>query len=118
MKFKLFLGYLGNGVTVCNSAIEEYGDYKKIAHISSTGHIKWYVDYHKYVPEEDLERIFKVADKERLSWEEWFNKKTKMAQYMFLLDKVKLSDFIKVTQMDCDVDEKIRFLKKQYLNQH
>lgn len=33
--FKLFLGCLGNGVTVCNSAVMEYGDFKKVAHISN-----------------------------------------------------------------------------------
>ena len=33
--FKLFLGCLGNGVTVCNSAVMEYGDFKKVDHISN-----------------------------------------------------------------------------------
>lgn len=28
-KFELFYGYLGNGTTVCNKAVEENGDYKK-----------------------------------------------------------------------------------------
>lgn len=31
--FKLFLGCLGNGVTVCNSAVMEDGDFKMVAHI-------------------------------------------------------------------------------------
>ena len=35
--FKLFLGCLGNGVTVCNSAVMEDGDFKKVAHISGLG---------------------------------------------------------------------------------
>ena len=33
--FKLFLGCLGNGVTVCNSAVMEDGDFKMVAHIST-----------------------------------------------------------------------------------
>ena len=33
--FKLFLGCLGNGVTVCNSAVMEDGDFKMVAHISN-----------------------------------------------------------------------------------
>lgn len=41
--FKLFMGELGNGVTVCNSAVMEHGDYKQIAHISPAGNIKYYV---------------------------------------------------------------------------
>ena len=35
--FKLWMGCLGNGITVCNSAVEESGDYKHIAHISNNG---------------------------------------------------------------------------------
>ena len=41
--FKLFLGCLGNGVTVCNSAVMEDGDFKMVAHISNEGKITWYV---------------------------------------------------------------------------
>lgn len=37
--FKLFLGCLGNGVTVCNSAVMEGGDFKMVAHISNEGKI-------------------------------------------------------------------------------
>lgn len=36
-KFELFMCCLGNGVTVCNKAVMEYGDYKHIAHISDSG---------------------------------------------------------------------------------
>ena len=42
-KFELFYGCLGNGTTVCNKAVEENGDYKKIAHISEGGNIRLYV---------------------------------------------------------------------------
>ena len=41
--FELFMGYLGNGCTVCNSAVQVNGDYKRIAHISPAGNITWYV---------------------------------------------------------------------------
>ena len=53
-KFELFMGCLGNGITVCNKAVQENGDYKKIAHIGETGKIKWYVDPASYVPGNDL----------------------------------------------------------------
>ena len=39
-KFELFCGCLGNGTTVCNKAVTENGDYKKIAHISEGGNIR------------------------------------------------------------------------------
>lgn len=37
--FKLWMGCLGNGITVCNSAVESNGEYKYIAHISNNGKI-------------------------------------------------------------------------------
>lgn len=40
-KFKLFMGHLGNGITVCNKAVQEHGDYKVIAHIAECGKITW-----------------------------------------------------------------------------
>ena len=46
--FKLFLGCLGNGVTVCNSAVMEDGDFKMVAHISNEGKITWYVEPRLY----------------------------------------------------------------------
>lgn len=40
-KFELFMGCLGNEITVCNKAVEENGDYKIIAHIANCGKITW-----------------------------------------------------------------------------
>lgn len=59
--FELFMGCLGNGLTVCNKAVEEHGDYKQIAHISPTGNIKWYIPVES-VPGPDLLRIEHTAD--------------------------------------------------------
>lgn len=42
-KFELWFGCLGNGTTVCNKAVEENGDYKKIAHISEGGETSGYM---------------------------------------------------------------------------
>lgn len=42
MEYDLFFGCLGNGMTVCNKAVEEHGDYKKIAHISHDRKITFY----------------------------------------------------------------------------
>ena len=60
-KFELFMGCLGNGVTVCNKAIEEHGDYKQIAHISNGGKIKWYIPVDS-IPGPALLRIEHTAD--------------------------------------------------------
>lgn len=59
--FELFMGCLGNGVTVCNKAVEEHGDYQQIAHISPAGNIKWYIPVSS-VPGPALLRIEHTAD--------------------------------------------------------
>lgn len=63
-KFDLFIGYLGNGATVCNSAVYENGDYKYIAHISPAGNIKLYVTA-DYIPPEDMQRIEETAERHK-----------------------------------------------------
>ena len=60
-KFELFMGSLGNGLTVCNKAVMEHGDYKQIAHISPAGNIKWYIPVES-VPGDALLRIEHTAD--------------------------------------------------------
>lgn len=67
-EFELFIGYLGNGATVCNKAVMESGDYKTVAHISPAGHIKLYVDS-KYIPKEDMDKINAVATRHRQEME-------------------------------------------------
>lgn len=61
-KFELFLGCFGNGITVCNKAVTENGDYKIIAHIRETGKIKWYVNPTSYVPGNALLKIEHTAN--------------------------------------------------------
>ena len=60
-KFELFMGSLGNGLTVCNKTVMEHGDYKQIAHISPAGNIKWYIPVES-VPGDALLRIEHTAD--------------------------------------------------------
>ena len=59
--FELFIGSLGNGLTVCNKAVTEHGDYKQIAHISNGGKIKWYIPVTS-IPGPALLRIEHTAD--------------------------------------------------------
>lgn len=70
--FKLFLGCLGNGVTVCNSAVMENGDFKMVAHISNEGKITWYVG-EDYPPADALASIRACAEQERAKYETWLN---------------------------------------------
>ena len=63
-EFELFIGYLGNGATVCNKAKQENGDYKTIAHITVAGNIKLYVKP-DYIPSDAMKRIEETAKHHR-----------------------------------------------------
>ncbi len=60
--FNIGMGYLGNGLTVWNRAVEENGDYQTIAHISSEGEIRYYVDG---LPDDVVSRIEQAAAREQ-----------------------------------------------------
>ena len=60
--FDIGMGYLGNGLTVWNRAVEENGDYQNIAHISSEGEIRYYVDG---LPEDVITQIERAAEQEK-----------------------------------------------------
>lgn len=59
--FNIGMGYLGNGLTVWNRAVEENGDYQTIAHISSEGEIRYHVDG---LPDDVVSRIEQAAARE------------------------------------------------------
>lgn len=63
-KFELFAGCLGNGITFSNKAVMEHGDYKKIAHVSDSGKITWYVKPAN-IPADARQRIEQEADRKR-----------------------------------------------------
>ena len=60
--FDIGMGYLGNGLTVWNKAVEENGDYQTIAHISDEGKIRYYVDG---LPDDVVARIEQAAAREQ-----------------------------------------------------
>ena len=62
VSYDIGMGYLGNGLTVWNRAVEEHGDYQTIAHISNEGEIKYYVDG---LPDDVVAKIEKSAEQEQ-----------------------------------------------------
>ena len=62
VEFDIGMGYLGNGLTVWNRAVEVNGDYQNIAHISPEGEITFYV---QDLPQSVVERIRQVAEREK-----------------------------------------------------
>lgn len=62
VEFDIGMGYLGNGLTVWNRAVEVNGDYQNIAHISPEGEITFYVPD---LPQSVVERIRQAAEREK-----------------------------------------------------
>lgn len=62
VEFDIGMGYLGNGLTVWNRAVEVNGDYQNIAHISPEGEITFYV---QDLPQIVVERIRQAAEREK-----------------------------------------------------
>mgnify|MGYP000554936522 FL=1 len=113
--FELFMGCLGNGITVCNKAVQENGDYKAIAHIRETGKIKWYVDPASCVPGDALLKIEHAANVQAEKWKTWFSSMPEIKQYEFLFGRIPLSDFLEITKRkDLDLFQKIQIAKQVY----
>lgn len=115
-KFDLFMACMGNGVTICNRAVQEHGNYKMVAHIAECGKIKWYIDP-KTVPVDDLERIERTAAENRAKWEKHLSQIGESRTYFYLLDNVPHADFMHVV---CDMKEtstaeQIEYLKAAYI---
>ena len=116
--FKLWMGCLGNGITVCNSAVENNGEYKHIAHISDSGKINLYVSK-SYIPVEDMQRIEQTAADSRKTFLNEWNKQPDIEKYEKLLDMCSLSD---LTYVFTDVQfgllplvEKVKRLEAKYI---
>ena len=113
--FKLWMGCLGNGITVCNSAVEEHGDYKHIAHISDNGKIKLYVS-ESYIPVEDMQRIEQTAADQRKTFLTEWNKQSDIKKYEKLLDMLYLADLTEIIDnRELSLVEKVKRLEEKYI---
>lgn len=118
-KFELFMGSLGNGLTVCNKAAMEHGDYKQIAHISPAGNIKWYVPV-GYVPGPALLRIEHTADamyhnfRTALERDIAANRERMYFRMLMALSVSELLTFMNTTHGEPE-DSKVEKLKSLYL---
>lgn len=92
-KFELFMGCLGNGITVCNKAVMEYGDYKKVAHISPEGEVTWYVAP-GYAPFEAVEKIRREADIQRNKYEAWWQSLSPEKRYQIELERMSPAELV------------------------
>ena len=114
-KFKLWMGCLGNGITVCNSAVENSGEYKYIAHIGNSGKIALYVPK-SYIPVEDMQRIEQAAAEQRKTFLTEWNKQSDIEKYEKLLDMLYLSDLTEIiNNRELSLAEKVKRLEEKYI---
>lgn len=113
--FKLWMGCLGNGITACNKAVMEHGDYKQIAHISDNGKIKYYVS-EGYIPTDDMRRIEQTAAEQRKIFLTEWNKQSDIRKYKKLLDMCSHSDFMEIAHnKEISLAEKVKRLENKYI---
>ena len=97
-KFELFGGCLGNGITVCNKAVEENGDYKKIAHISEGGRIQFYIkNPEDYIPDDAMKTIARWSEENEKKFKEWYLKKSTVDRYIYLLENIPFTRLLEPT---------------------
>ena len=102
------MGCLGNGITVCNKAVEENGDYKTIAHIANCGKITWYANSAD-IPGSALLRIEHDADAMRENWEKWLDSMPELQQYEKLLDCVPVNVMLYAMDLGGGIRRKIAY---------
>lgn len=112
-KFELFFGCLGNGVTVCNKAVEEYGDYKTVAHISNGGNILFFVS-ESYIPDVEMEKIRAMANKMKQEFMTKFESLPAIKQYEIILDCVPIFKFMEFTNDKRPLQEKLQSMREYY----
>ena len=121
--FELFMGCLGNGITVCNKAVTEHGDYKKIAHISEHGHIKFYVS-ENYIPEDAMQKIRKTSETYKSEFLEKWNKKTYLQKYEYMMEiptigcGLSVFDVVNDENRHLPLEERVILMEKVFFDTH
>lgn len=110
-KFELFMCCLGNGITVCNKALKESGDYKIIAHIAECGKIKWYVNPGS-IPGNELLKIEHRADVMYSNWVRYIDSMPLEKRYETLLDAVPVDVVLHTINLYGGIYAKIEYLKR------
>lgn len=112
-KFELFMGCLGNGVTVCNKAVLENGDYKHIAHITEGGNIRLYVSA-DYIPVDAMKKIENCAAIAAEEFKRKFESLDNYRQYGMILDSATPSEFMEIVKDKRPLQEKLPELRERY----
>lgn len=112
-KFDLFVGFLGNGLTVCNRAVMVNGDFKRVAWISPAGNIHWYVR-ERCVPKKDLETVQHHAENCRREFVENLEKRSEIDQYSRILYAIPTEKFLEFSRDTRSISEKLPEMREYY----
>ncbi len=111
--FDLFLGCLGNGITVCNKAVLENGDYKRVAHISPAGNILLCV-LSSSIPAADMEKISAAAGRNKAEFSRRFELLPDAVQYEKILDALPVSKMLEYIHDGRSISEKLPAMREYY----
>ena len=118
-KFKLGMFQYPGCLVVSNTAVEEDGDYKTVAHISHAGRIKWFVPV-TYVPGDALLRIEHEADAIRASFDARYDADAASRPYYLMdkvLDSLSISEYLDWTKRRSEyptIQEALEAMKETY----
>lgn len=113
--FELFFGCFGNGTIICDKAVEENGDYKRIAHISARGNIRLYVT-ESYIPIDEMEKIRAIANIDRANFIKRFESLPEAEQYGKILDNISHQKFMEFIKDNRPLKEKLPSMREYYYN--
>ena len=122
-KCEFFFAGLGNGTTVCNKAIIEHGDYKKIAHISEHGVIKFYISEND-IPKKELQKIKKTADNNKQVFLKQWNKKDYLQKWTYMMNLPIIGcgynkiELINEKHNDLPIAERVPFMEQIFFETH
>lgn len=112
-KFEIGFFCMGNGLTVCNRAVMEHGDYKTVAWISPAGKIHYRAS-EKYVPAWAMEKIRSHAENLRWAFVKNFESLPEGTQYFRILDSVPTGNMLEFLNLPGTISEKLPAMRKYY----
>lgn len=107
-KFELFMGCLGNGITVCNMAVMEHGDYKHVCHIDTCGKINWYVS-EDYTPADVKEKILKCATDCKEKFKAQIDRMSMAERYSHVMNRLPLADMLALSRLNEPMENKVAY---------
>lgn len=91
--FDLIMCCLGNGIIVCNKSVMENGDYQIIAHISTGGNIKLYIES-AHISSDNMAKIITIAKEQEEEYHKYFESLPSHIQYNKILSTIPYDKYV------------------------